>query len=52
VNFTSFTGLSELLKMLPYIVTIMILVINSAPNAQKGESTASFLGVSYFREER
>jgi ABC-type uncharacterized transport system permease subunit len=51
VNFTSFTGLSELLKMLPYIVTIVILVINSARHKKENQPPAS-LGVSYFREER
>ena len=51
INFAAFTGLSELLKMLPYIVTIIILIINSAKRKKENQPPAS-LGINYFREER
>ena len=40
-----------LLKMLPYIVTILVLVITSVRNKRENQPPAS-LGQSYFREER
>jgi ABC-type uncharacterized transport system permease subunit len=42
----------ELLKMLPYIVTIIVLVVNSAPRRKRRTSHPLRFGVSYFREER
>ncbi len=49
------TGVSfankELFKMLPYIVTIIVLVITSIRNKKESQPPAS-LGISYFREER
>lgn len=49
------TGVSfankELFKMLPYLVTIIVLVITSIRNKKENQPPAS-LGVSYFREDR
>lgn len=47
----SITGLSELIKMLPYLVTIVILIINSAKK-KKDNQPPSSLGLPYYREER
>ena len=41
----------ELCKMLPYVVTIVVLIITSKRNKQESQPPAS-LGNSYFREER
>jgi simple sugar transport system permease protein len=51
MDLVSFTGFSELLKMLPYVVTIIILVVNSARQKKENQPPSS-LGASYFREER
>ena len=40
-----------ILKMLPYLVTILVLVITSIRNKRENQPPAS-LGLSYFREER
>ena len=40
-----------LLKMLPYVVTILVLIISSIRNKKENQPPAS-LGLSYFREER
>ena len=40
-----------LLKMLPYVFTIVVLVITSIRNKKENQPPAS-LGLSYFREER
>lgn len=49
------TGVSledkEIFKMLPYVVTILVLVITSIRNSKKNQPPAS-LGLNYFREER
>lgn len=49
------TGVSsqskELFKMLPYIVTIVVLLFTSMRNKKKNQPPAS-LGLNYFREER
>lgn len=49
------TGVSfankELFKMLPYLVTIIVLVITSIRNKKENQPPAS-LGISYFREDR
>ena len=49
------TGMSlavkELYKMLPYVVTIIVLVISSMRNKRENQPPAS-LGLAYFREER
>ncbi len=40
-----------LLKMLPYVVTIIVLIVTSIRNKKENQPPAS-LGLSYFREER
>ncbi len=49
------TGLSgymmELVNMLPYVVTIIVLIVISIRNKKENQPPAS-LGLSYFREER
>jgi general nucleoside transport system permease protein len=46
-----FTGSQELLGMLPYLVTIVVLIVNSAQRKKENQPPAS-LGLAYFREER
>ena len=41
----------ELFKMLPYVVTIIVLIFTSIRNKKENQPPAS-LGLSYFREER
>ena len=41
----------ELFKMLPYVVTILVLVITSIRSKKENKGPAA-LGLSYFREER
>ena len=41
----------ELFKMLPYVVTIVVLIVISLRNREENQPPAS-LGLSYFREER
>lgn len=41
----------ELLKLLPYVITILVLIITSIRNNRDKQPPAS-LGLSYFREER
>lgn len=41
----------ELYKMIPYVVTLIVLVITSMRNKRENQPPAS-LGLSYFREER
>lgn len=47
----TFLAMKELYKMLPYIVTIIVLVITSMRNKRENQPPAS-LGLAYFREER
>lgn len=47
----SFVGLADLLQMLPYVVTIIILLFNSMRKKRENQPPAS-LGIPYFREER
>ncbi len=42
---------TPLLKMLPYVVTIVVLIVTSIRNKKENQPPAS-LGLSYFREER
>ena len=49
INVTMAT--KPLLKMLPYVVTIIVLIISSIRNKKEIQPPAS-LGLSYFREER
>ena len=44
-------SVKELYKMLPYVVTIIVLVISSMRNKRENQPPAS-LGLPYFREER
>ena len=44
-------SVKELYKMLPYVVTIVVLVISSMRNKRENQPPES-LGQSYFREER
>ncbi len=44
-------ALKEIFKMLPYLVTIVVLVFTSIRNKKEDQPPAS-LGVNYFREER
>ena len=44
-------GATELFKMLPYVVTIIVLVVISIRQRRENQPPAS-LGLSYFREER
>lgn len=46
----SFAG-KEIFKMLPYVVTIVVLIITSIRNKKENQPPAH-LGLSYFREER
>ena len=41
----------ELFKMLPYVVTLVVLVVVSLRNKKENQPPAS-LGLAYFREER
>ena len=41
----------ELVKMLPYVVTIIVLIITSKRNKQENQPPSS-LGEAYFREDR
>ena len=43
--------MKELYKMLPYLVTILVLVLTSMRNKRENQPPES-LGVPYFREER
>lgn len=43
--------IKELYKMLPYIVTLLVLVLTSIRNKRENQPPAS-LGLNYFREER
>lgn len=44
-------AMKELYKMLPYLVTIVVLVMTSMRNKREDQPPES-LGLSYFREER
>ena len=43
--------MKELYKMIPYVVTIIVLIITSMRNKRENQPPAS-LGLPYFREER
>ena len=47
VNFTQ----KELLKLIPYIMTVLVLIFTSIKGSKNNQAPAS-LGLSYFREER
>ncbi len=42
---------TPILKMLPYVVTVLVLIITSVRNSKNNQPPAS-LGVNYFREDR
>ena len=44
-------AIKPILRMLPYVVTILVLIISSIRNKRENQPPAS-LGLSYFREER
>ena len=44
-------AVKELYKMIPYVVTIIVLIITSMRNKRENQPPAS-LGLPYFREER
>ena len=44
-------AVKELYKMLPYLVTIVVLIVSSMRNKRENQPPES-LGVPYFREER
>ena len=44
-------AVKELYKMLPYVMTIVVLVLTSVRNKKENQPPAA-LGLSYFREER
>jgi ABC-type uncharacterized transport system permease subunit len=50
-SFKAFTGFTEMMQVLPYLVTIIILIINSL-RKKKDDQPPESLGLSYFREER
>ena len=43
--------LKELYKMIPYVITVIVLILTSVRNKRENQPPAS-LGLSYFREER
>jgi simple sugar transport system permease protein len=44
-------AIKEIYKMLPYLVTILVLILISLRKKRENQPPAS-LGLSYFREER
>ena len=50
ININSST-LKELLKLIPYVVTVIVLIFTSIKGSKNNQAPAS-LGLSYFREER
>jgi len=48
---TSITYMQNLYEMIPYLVTIVVLIIVSTKKKRENQNPAS-LGISYFREER
>ena len=49
--FGAAAAVKELYKMLPYVVTLVVLIIVSLRKKREDQPPAS-LGLSYFREER
>jgi simple sugar transport system permease protein len=43
--------LKELYKMIPYVMTVVVLILTSMRNRRENQPPAS-LGLAYFREER
>ena len=44
-------AMKPVLKMLPYVVTVLVLIISSIRNKRENQPPSS-LGLSYFREDR
>ncbi len=44
-------GVQELIKLLPYVVTVIVLIITSVLDSKENQPPAS-LGLNYFREDR
>ena len=44
-------GTQELIKMAPYVVTVLVLIFNSMRNKRENQPPEA-LGLSYFREDR
>ena len=44
-------SVQELIKLLPYVVTVIVLIITSIVDSRENQPPAS-LGLNYFREER
>ena len=42
---------TDLAKMIPYVITILVLIVSSMRKSKDNQAPAS-LGLSYFREER
>ncbi|MBQ1827443.1 MAG: hypothetical protein II126_05665, partial [Erysipelotrichaceae bacterium] len=51
LHITKANYLQNIYKMIPYLVTIIVLVLVSTRKKRENQAPAS-LGVSYFREER
>jgi general nucleoside transport system permease protein len=51
ISLPAVTGLVELLKILPYLVTLIVLIVNSARHKKENQPPSS-LGTNYYREER
>lgn len=51
LNISIQTYLIDLIQMIPYIVTIIVLIVSSLRKSKENQGPAS-LGLSYFREER
>lgn len=49
INVSSYN--KEILKLIPYVVTVLVLIVTSIVNKRETQPPAA-LGVSYFREER
>lgn|SRR5574344_108765 len=51
INMSNIVGITQILQMFPYLITIIILVMNSIKKSRLNQPPAS-LGLPYFREER
>ncbi len=51
VDLTFFSGMTQILQMLPYILTVLILIFNSLRRKRETQPPSA-MGLSYFREER
>lgn len=51
IHFPMGMVMNEIIKMIPYVVTLVVLIITSMRNKRENQPPAS-LGLNYFREER